>query len=206
MARLTTPSSVRSAGSTAGTTRWTAHRVASPMPPARSGVATYSRAVLEGLERIGYRPRSTRSSRTGRSSTSTGRLPWHTMAVYHLGNNRSSTATSTTRDPNAGAPGDPRPRARRLRDGMVATAQPFGHQAMREGPRSRPGSTGSRRPNATPASPTSRAARNARGIIVHSPFAERYLRAFGCKTPIYVAPHPVVESEPHVRRRRAPLA
>jgi glycosyltransferase involved in cell wall biosynthesis len=44
------------------------------------------------------------------------------------------------------------------------------------------------------------AARNARGIVVHSPFAERYLRAFGCKTPIYVAPHPVVESEPHVRK------
>src|SRR4030095_10624057 len=35
---------------------------------------------------------------------------------------------------------------------------------------------------------------------VHSPFVERYLRAFGCKTPIYVAPHPVVESEPHLRK------
>ncbi len=44
------------------------------------------------------------------------------------------------------------------------------------------------------------AARNARGIVVHSPFVERYLRAFGCKTPIFVAPHPVVESEPRVRK------
>jgi glycosyltransferase involved in cell wall biosynthesis len=44
------------------------------------------------------------------------------------------------------------------------------------------------------------AARNARGIVVHSPFVERYLRAFGCKTPIFVASHPVVESEPHVRK------
>ena len=51
------------------------------------------------------------------------------------------------------------------------------------------------------------AARHARGIVVHSPFVERYLRAFGCRTPIYVVPHPVVERDEDVRRaeRRAPV-
>ncbi len=55
-------------------------------------------------------------------------------------------------------------------------------------------------------------ARRARGIVVHSPFVERYLRAFGCRTPVHVVPHPSVESERAVKaalgRRavvRAPL-
>ncbi|HEX9123960.1 MAG TPA: glycosyltransferase, partial [Actinomycetota bacterium] len=43
-------------------------------------------------------------------------------------------------------------------------------------------------------------ARRARGIVVHAPFGERYLRAFGCRTPVYVAPHPVVERQEDVRR------
>ena len=84
--------------------------------------------------------------------------------------------------------------------GMVATAQPFGHQAMREGLLLAPRLHGfEAERNDRSASPTSRTPRGTRGIVVHSPFAERYLRAFGCKTPIYVAPHPV-ESEPHVRK------
>jgi glycosyltransferase involved in cell wall biosynthesis len=47
------------------------------------------------------------------------------------------------------------------------------------------------------------AARRARGIVAHSPFVERYLRAFGCRTPVYVAPHPVVERAEDVRRALA---
>lgn len=33
-------------------------------------------------------------------------------------------------------------------------------------------------------------ARRARGVIVHSPYARRYLEAFGCRTPVHVVPHP----------------
>ena len=47
------------------------------------------------------------------------------------------------------------------------------------------------------------AARHARGIVVHSPFVERYLRAFGCRTPIYLAPHPVVERDEDIRGPRS---
>src|SRR4029450_4544021 len=44
------------------------------------------------------------------------------------------------------------------------------------------------------------AARNARGIVVHSPFVARYLRAFAPKPPSSAPPHPVREGEPHVRK------
>ena len=60
----------------------------SPMPPARSGVATYSRAVLEGLERIGYTPAKHKIQPYWPiKHKHWATVPWHTMAVYHLGNN-----------------------------------------------------------------------------------------------------------------------
>ncbi|MGH2660174.1 MAG: glycosyltransferase family 4 protein, partial [Actinomycetota bacterium] len=43
-------------------------------------------------------------------------------------------------------------------------------------------------------------ARHARGVIVHSQFCRRYLLDFGCRTPVFVVPHPVVEREPDMRR------
>ncbi len=55
-------------------------------------------------------------------------------------------------------------------------------------------------------------ARRARGIIVHSKFCRRYLQEAGCRTPVFVVPHPVVESAAslaraadHARELRAPL-
>ena len=38
------------------------------------------------------------------------------------------------------------------------------------------------------------AARRARGIVVHAEFCRRYLEQIGCRTPIFVVPHPPVES------------
>ena len=43
-------------------------------------------------------------------------------------------------------------------------------------------------------------ARRARGIIVHSEFGRRYLEELGCRTPVFVVPHPVVESDADMRR------
>jgi glycosyltransferase involved in cell wall biosynthesis len=55
-------------------------------------------------------------------------------------------------------------------------------------------------------------ARRARGIIVHSEFCRRYLASIGCRTPVFVVPHPVVDDpeairrvEPRGRQLRAPL-
>ena len=39
-----------------------------------------------------------------------------------------------------------------------------------------------------------RVARRARGIVVHAEFCRRYLEQIGCRTPIFVVPHPPVES------------
>jgi glycosyltransferase involved in cell wall biosynthesis len=43
-------------------------------------------------------------------------------------------------------------------------------------------------------------ARRARGIVVHSEFCKRYLEEFGCRTPVFVVPHPVIETETDLRR------
>ena len=92
---------------------------------------------------------------------------------------------------------------------MVATAQPFGHQALREGLLLAPRLHGfeeaeHNEPLRVPY--IAHAARHARGIIVHSPFAERYLRAFGCKTRSTSRPTPWSRASRTSARPRAPLA
>jgi glycosyltransferase involved in cell wall biosynthesis len=44
--------------------------------------------------------------------------------------------------------------------------------------------------------------RRAHAVIVHSVFAKSYLEGIGCRTPIAVAPHPVVERDADVDRAR----
>ena len=177
----------------------------SPMPPARSGIATYSQAVLEGLERIGYTPGKHKIQPYWPiKHKHWATVPWHTMAVYHLGNNlefHGDIYDLAIRTPGLLVIHD-----LALDDfvmGMVATAQPFGHQALREGLLLAPrlhGFEEAERNEPLRVPTIAHAARNARGIVVHSPFVERYLRAFGCKTPVYVVPHPVIEKAHDVRR------
>lgn len=184
----------------------------SPMPPARTGVATYSRAVLDGLDRIhepqGHRVRPIWPIEPRHESS----IPWHTMGVYHLGNNvefHRAIYRHAIQTPGLVVVHD-----LALDDfvrGMIAAGDPLGHQALREGLANAPGLT--ELPDAMRNEPLripfiAHVARRARGIVVHSPFVERYLRAFGCRTPVFVAPHPVVESERDVERalgRRAVL-
>ena len=58
----------------------------SPMPPAPTGIATYSRAVLEGLQRIGYRAHRIQPIWPIEPKHE-AQIPWHTLGVYHIGNN-----------------------------------------------------------------------------------------------------------------------
>jgi len=86
---------------------------------------------------------------------------------------------------------------------MIANGDPLGYQAMREGIANAPRLVDfedavRNEPLRVPY--VAHVARRARGIVAHSPFVERYLRAFGCRTPVYVAPHPVVESWDAIRR------
>lgn len=183
----------------------------SPMPPAPTGIATYSRAVLEGLQRIGYRAHRIHPIWPIEPKHE-AQIPWHTMGVYHLGNN-----VGFHRDIYRHAiqtPGLVVIHDLALDDfvrGLIAAGDPLGHQAMREGLLNAPRLAGfeeAERNEPLRVPYVAHVARRARGILVHSPFAERYLRAFGCRTPIYVAPHPVVETEEAVRaaeRRRSVL-
>lgn len=177
----------------------------SPMPPAKTGIATYSQAVLAGLERIGYTKEHHQVEAIWPLKPKhEGTMPWYTMGVYHLGNN-----VEFHRDIYRHAiqtPGLVVIHDLALDDfvrGMIANGDPLGYQAMREGIANAPRLADfedavRNEPLRVPY--VAHVARRARGIAVHSPFVERYLRAFGCRTPVYVAPHPVVESWDAVRR------
>ena len=52
----------------------------------------------------------------------------------------------------------------------------------------------------SPGAPRSR--RRSRGIVVHSPFCRRYLEALGCRTPVFVVPHPPPETARAIARGR----
>jgi glycosyltransferase involved in cell wall biosynthesis len=166
----------------------------SPMPPASTGIATYSRAVLEGLKAIGYRrkldvvwPVRPQDEIAVRS---------YGLAVYHIGNNvqfhgeiyRFAVA---------------RPGLVVLHDlglddlvkGLLAEGDPMGMRAVREAARRAPRLSLAEASIHEPLSQPwcAHVVRHAKGVIVHSEFARRYLRDFGCATPVFVVPHPPVE-------------
>ncbi len=86
----------------------------SPMPPAKTGIASYSQAVLDGLQRIGYRHAvradlaDAAEARGHDPVAHDGRLPPGQQR-------RVPPRRLPPRDPDAGARGDPRPGAGRLR-------------------------------------------------------------------------------------------
>jgi len=172
----------------------------SPMPPAPTGVATYSRAVLDGLGAIGYRrpidvlwpvgPRDEVAVRT------------YGLAVYHIGNNLEFHG-EIYRFAIA------RPGIVVLHDlgldemvrGLLVEGDPAGHRAWREAARRAPSLS---LPEARIHEPLSQpwcahVVRHSRGVIVHSEFARSYVEDFGCRTPVFVVPHPPVESDRDVR-------
>ena len=177
----------------------------SPMPPAPTGIASYSVAVLDGLRRIGYTPsRRTIVPIWPIRLRHEGKIPWYTLGVYHVGNN-----VEFHRDIYRHAvqtPGIVVIHDLALDDfvrGMISAGDPLGHQAEREALASAPRLASF--PDAAHSEPlgvpwVAHVARRARGIVVHSDFGRRYLHAFGCRTPVFVAPHPVVESDAAVRR------
>jgi glycosyltransferase involved in cell wall biosynthesis len=173
----------------------------SPLPPARTGVATYAQAILDGLDAIGYERPIDRlwPIRPGHE----GLVPWYGLAAYHLGNN-----VEFHRDIYRHAiqtPGLVVIHDLALDDfvhGLTAAGDPYGYQAIREGLTN----AEEMRSKDALANPPLRVpfvahvARRARGIVAHSPFVERYLREFGCRTPVFVVPHPPVERPEALRR------
>jgi glycosyltransferase involved in cell wall biosynthesis len=185
------------------------------VPPAATGIASYDRAVLDGLRRIGFLERHRTDVVWPVRSWHRRAIGSYDIAIYQIGNN-----VTFHRDAfhlAFAAPGVVVLHELAI-DGLVrgleALGDPLGFDAVREAAALRYRATD---PEITPFEPLSvvwcaAIARAARGIVVHSEFCERYLESVGVRTPIFTVPHPVVEdeasmrrAEPRARELRAPL-
>jgi len=174
-----------------------------PLPPAQTGVASYDRAVLDGLRRIGFFERHRMEVLWPIEPKHVPVLPGFRLGIFQLGNN-----VAFHREPYR-AVFLTQASLIVLHDlalddfvrGMRALGDPLGYMATREAASLR---RNLRSPDIVRNEPLrdpwcAHVARRARGIIVHSAFCEAYLRESGCRTPVFVVPHPVVESDADVR-------
>jgi glycosyltransferase involved in cell wall biosynthesis len=181
---------------------------AGPLPPAPTGVATYDRAVLDGLERIGFTRRRRIDVLWPIGPRDAARVPGYHLGVFQLGNNvefhleiyRAAFLTNSLVVLHDLALDD-------FVRGLKAAGDPLGYMAAREAARLGPAIADPdvlrNRPLREPW--CAHVVRRARGVIVHSEFGRRYLQAFGCRTPVFVVPHPVIES-PEAVAAAAPRA
>lgn len=205
-----------------------------PLPPAPTGIAAYDAAVLAGLDRIGYTRRVPIDPVWPVGHRDVAAVVNYPLGVFQMGNNAehhlaiyrafwSARGLLVLHDLAL----DDFVRA------LQKGADPLGMVAVREALRARrprigagdgPGENATNGENAAEsagddpgdrddplATPWCAAAvRRARGIVVHAEFCRRYLIELGCRTPIFVVPHPAVESPgalegaaPHAAELRA---
>ncbi len=174
-------------------------RVASlgPMPPAPTGIATYHRAVLEGLERIGFTQEFPVEPIWPVRDQDFATVPAYRLGIYQLGNNAEFHLPIYRMVWQA--PGLIVLHDLSLDDfvrGLQTSGDRLGFVAIREALDARERMT---LPDARLNPPLripwiTAVARRARGIIVHAEFARRYLEQIGCRTPIFVVPHPAIET------------
>ncbi len=175
-----------------------------PLPPARTGVATYDRAVLDGLRRIGFFDRHRMDVLWPIDPKDATRLPGYRLGVFELGNNvefhleayRAAFLAQASLIVLHDLALDDFVR------GLRTLGDPLGFMATREAAALR---LNLRSPDIVRNEPLrepwcAHIARRARGIIVHSEFCKDYLGEAGCRTPVFVVPHPVVESDADMRR------
>src|SRR5581483_2780396 len=175
----------------------------SPLPPARTGIATYARSVLDGLDRIGYGGRREVDAIWPVQPRHEVEIRGYRLGVYHVGNNAEFHADIYRLA--VSHPGLVVLHDLGLDDfvrGLVSRGDPLGYRAYREAVlRAGRMTLAEARLHEPLARPwCAHIARHARGIIVHSEFGRRYLEDFGCRTPVFVVPHPPVEREADLRR------
>lgn len=174
-----------------------------PVPPTKSGIATYDRAVLDGLERIGFTrelPVDVVWPVTQRHVTE---LPSYELAIYQLGNNVEYHLDIYRMAWHV--PGLVVLHDLALDDfvrGLQALNDPLGSKAVPEAGEARRSlrSVDARRNEPLRTPWAAAIARRARGIVVHADFGRRYLQEMGCRTPVYVVPHPPVEPPEAIAR------
>jgi len=183
----------------------------SPLPPAETGIATYSEAVLAGLERLGFCDTNELVKIWPVREEHEASIPWYRLCVYQLVNNvlyHRDIYRHAVQSPGLIVLHD-----LALDDfvrGLQANADPLFYPATREAMVAKgllmSADVLMHEPLRVPW--CAHVARRSRGVIVHSDFSRRYLLEIGCRTPIYVVPHPVIERAGDVRRaerRRAEL-
>jgi glycosyltransferase involved in cell wall biosynthesis len=186
-----------------------------PLPPAKTGIATYDRAVLEGLDRIGARARVPMDVVWPISHRDVAQAHTYLLGVFQMGNNvefHLDIYRLIWQVPALVVLHD-----LALDDfvrGLQTKGDPLGFIAAREASAMK---VNLHDPDALRNEPlrepwVASVARRARGIIVHSDFCRRYLEDAGCRTPVFVVPHPAVEPQgafvaarPRARALRAPL-
>ena len=186
-----------------------------PMPPAKTGIASYDRAVLEGLRRTGFLERNRMDVLWPVGEAHRRSIRGYELGIYQLGNN--TEFHRWVYNLAIAAPGllvihdlamDG------LVGGLQAASDPLGAKAAREAMAHRQRAIS---PDAAMHEPLrvlwcAAVVRASRGVIVHSAFCKRYLEGAGVRTPIFTVPHPVVEDDaamrraaPRARELRAPL-
>jgi glycosyltransferase involved in cell wall biosynthesis len=188
---------------------------AGPMPPAATGIASYDRAVLAGLRRIGFLERHRTDVVWPVGGQHLRSILAYELGIYQIGNNAefhryiyglamASPGLVVLHDLALDG----------LVHGLEMTNDPHGLDAARQAAAARYRVTD---PNVLIHEPLrivwcAAVARASRGIIVHSAFCKRYLESAGVRTPVFTVPHPVVEdgsamrrAEPRARELRALL-
>jgi glycosyltransferase involved in cell wall biosynthesis len=173
-----------------------------PIPPAATGIASYDRAVLDGLGRIGFLGRHRMDIVWPVRRRHRRTIGGYDLAIYQIGNNvpfhgdiyrLAFMAPGLVVLHEVAVDG--------LIRGLQAMGDPHGLDAAREAAALRSRITD---PDVAQHEPLrvvwcAAVARAARGIVVHSEFCRRYLRSAGVRTPIFIVPHPVVEDEASMR-------
>lgn len=177
-----------------------------PVPPTASGIATYDKAVLDGLDRIGFTSELPLDVIWPVHQRHFSEVPGYKLGVYQIGNNVEFHLQIYRMVWQA--PGLVVLHDLALDDfvrGLQSEIDPLGFVAVREAldARERISSPDARRNEPLRIPWAAAVARRARGIVVHSEFCRRYLEGFGCRTPVFVVPHPPVEVEAAIRGSQA---
>jgi hypothetical protein len=170
--------------------------VVSELPPARSEAAASGAALLRILRRSGFRVRADwPPSEATEASLAAGDLP-----VFHVTNDLEGREIYELALSYPGLVVLDDLALDRLVRGLSHGRDPLGAESEREARAMADRVTAPELPEPLAVPWCARLVRRARGVIVHSRFAARYLEMLGCRTPVFVAPHPIVVP---LRRHRA---
>jgi glycosyltransferase involved in cell wall biosynthesis len=174
----------------------------SPLPPAETGIATYAAAVLGGLQETGFTSLHDVQPVWPIPPDIDERVRASDVAVYQLGNNvefHGAIYRTAVWHPGVVVIHDLALDG--LMYGLGVERSPLAEPARAEAIAAAPPGAELEYPLGVPW--CAQVVRRARAVIVHSYYAREYLRRIGCRTPIVVAPHPLVEAEDQIDRARA---